>query len=334
MISIKYGGKIYKNVFESVEWSGSIKTSTRILEVVYLKDKIKFELGKEIEFLVDNNIVFVGDVVDIRQNTKDETYTVKAMDKAFRLNKNSFIKNYDNVLPSEITKEILGELKIDVGDLPLDRTRCTFPTLDRTAYEIILSAYKIQSSKDNKIYSIICDDNKISVVEQGLLIPDTVLSSSVNIRSANYSQSIEKMVNKVILYETKDGVSKIVGIRSNQADIAKYGVFQEVQEQDKTNASYLQVEKLLEGIGEEADLEVDGKIYLTSGYSVPVKVDSLSRLNGVFYIKSDRHIWTSSDYVTYISLAFENVMNDVDIQVAKKRNIYKKEAFKPWEVGT
>ena len=319
MISIRTNGIIYNNIFETVEWSGSIKTSCRILEATYLKDKAKFELGQEIEFIVDGKKVFIGKIFKISQNTEEETNTIKAYDNAVMLNKNNFIENFYNIAPSNIAKNILGKLKIEVGELPIDRTKCTFPAIDRTGYEIILMAYKLQSAKDNKVYSIVSENNKISVVEQGTLISDFSLTSSTNIRQAKYSESIEEMVNKVILYETVDGDSKVITIKENSEEISKYGIFQRVQEQDKNNEVYLQVNNILKGVQESSDLTVDGNIYLMSGFSVPIKVKTVSKLNLTFLIETDRHIWTSNDYITYITLDFENVMNDVEIDTHKKK---------------
>lgn len=320
MISIKTNGITYNNIFETVEWCGSIKTSCRTLEVTYLKDKAKFELGQEIEFIVDGKRIFIGKIFKISQNTEEETNTIKAYDNAISLNKNNFIENYCNIPPSNIAKNIITRLKIEVGELPPDRTKCTFPALDRTGYEIILMAYKLQAAKDNKVYSVVSENNKISVVEQGTLIPNFSLTSSTNIRQAKYSESIEEMVNKVILYETVDGESKPIGIKENSEEISKYGIFQRVQEQDKNNEAYLQVNNILKGVQESSDLTVDGNIYLMSGFSVPIKVKTLSKLNLTFLIETDRHVWTSNDYVTYITLAFENVMNDVEIdKTAKKK---------------
>lgn len=323
MISIKTKGITYSDIFENIEWSGSIKTSCRTLEVTYLKDKADFELGQEIEFSVNKKKIFIGRIFKISQNTNEETYSFKAYDNGIMLNKNSFIENFHNITPSNITKNILGKLKIRVGRLPPDKTKCTYPALDRTGYEIILMAYKLQSAKDNKIYSIISENNEISVVEQGTLIPNFTLSSSINIREAKYSESIEEMVNKVILYETVEGKSKTIIVKENAQDKAKYGVFQKFQEQDKNNEVYLQVNKILKGVQESSDLTVDGNIYLMSGFSVPIKVKTLSKLNLTFLIETDRHVWTSNDYITYITLAFENVMNDVEIDKTKK----KKEEF-------
>lgn len=312
-------GITYIGIFDKIEWSGSIKSSTRTLEVTYLKDKAKFELGQEIQFVVEDKKVFTGKIFKISQNTSDETNTFKAYDNAIILNKNNFIENYYNLEPSSIAKSILNKLNLEIGKLPQDKTKCTYPAIDRSGYEIILMAYKLQSAKDKKIYSIISENNKISVVEQGKIIPNLILNSSLNVREATYSESIEEMINKVILYETEEGESKVVAIKENTKDIEKYGLFQQVQEQDNKNEAYLQVNNILKGIQESSDLITDGSIYLMSGYSVPLKINPISKLNLTFLIETDRHIWTDNDYYTQISLAFENSMNDIEIEKNEKK---------------
>ena len=189
-----------------------------------------------------------------------------------------------------------------------------------------MTAYKIQSQKDGKIYSIISENNRISVVEQGILVPNLKLVSGINIRNAIYTEDIENMINKIIIYKTENDTTKVIGIKSNDEDIKKYGAFQRVLEQDKNNEVYLQVNKMLKGVFESSEIEVNGDIYLMSGYSIPVKIRELSRLNANFLIESDRHIWTSNDYVTYLTLTFENVMQDIDIPKHPTRSNYKKDS--------
>lgn len=311
---IRHKGIIYKDILLNIVWGGDIKTSTRYLEVSFKSDEnINFECGDKVE-LISNffEVLFIGDIFVIRKNTKEE-YSFKAFDKAFRLNKNYLVKNYFNQLPSEITKGVLAEIGLQVGTLPKDAVRCTFPAWNRTAYSIILMCYKIQHNQDKKIYSIVSEGEKISVIEQGTLC-NTKIIDGINILNANYSKSIEDIVNKVVLYTMNKQRPAVIGNKIDDESIKKYGVFQIAQEQDKSNAAYLQVQNILKKEEENAEIEVLGDTELISGFSVPIKINNLSNLNGVFLIKSDRHTWTANTYKTSLELAFENVMNDVDIE--------------------
>lgn len=339
-IKIIFNGVTYEKCFERAEWSGDIKTSTRKLEITYLKDRINLELGKEVQFLVDDYIVFTGDVFSITKNTLDETITAIIRDKGIRLTKNFLLRTFSNQTPSEITKSVLSEIGLEVGNLPADVTRCTYPAWDRSAYDIILTAYKFQHMKDKKIYSIICSpESKIEVVEQGVFTTDVVLNSFSNIRQADYTEDIEELVNKVVYYTTEKDKPQILNTVQNEEDIKKFGVFQVMQEQDKDNAAYVETNKILKSVNETSSLIVDGNLNLISGYNVPIKFNQITRLNGVFLIASDRHVWESGDYTTELELAFINEMNDVEIDNQPKKKKPKKQdeeettAGNLWDVG-
>lgn len=322
---IRHNGIIYNNIFTSITWGGELTTSTRWLEVSYKTDNmLNFECGDKVELLTPLlEVIFVGDITSISKNTNDE-YSFKAHDKAFRLNKNYIAKNFYNKLPSEVTKSLVAEIGLQVGTLPQDSVRCSFPAWNKTVYTSILTAYKIQHNQDNKIYSIVAEGEKISVIEQGTMC-NARLVEGINIIDATYSKSIENIVNKVVLYKMTKDKPSIIGNKVDQESINKYGVFQMVQEQDKSNAVYLQVQSMLKKPEETANITVLGNTELVSGYSVLIKINALSNLNGLFYIRSDKHMWKEGSYTTSLELAFENVMNDIDVETypqskRKKKN--------------
>lgn len=145
----------YSKYFKRVEWSGGINGSSRVLKVNYEHDKIKPKLGDKVEFkLDDTKTLFLGKIFEITSNANKTVNTFKCYDASIYLNKNKFVKNYFNRVPSEIVKEICGELSLNVGELPVDKVKCTFPALGRSGYEIILAAYTIQHNKDKLIYSL------------------------------------------------------------------------------------------------------------------------------------------------------------------------------------
>lgn len=340
MIKLIINGKEYKNCFIRVEWSGSIKTSARKLEISHLKGMVEYDIGSKIEFYVDDSILFYGTIFRTNTSTDETEESFTAYDMGIYLNKNNFVKNFYQQTPSEITKQILGELNIPVGKLPIDAVKCDFPAWDRSAYDIILMAYKIQHQKNGKIYSIVDNVAEIEVVEQGTLAQGITLSTATNIRQAQYSKNIENMINKVVLYEMKEDKPNIIGNKENTEDIKKYGIFQQVQEQDKTNASYLQVQNLLKGVEETATITCDGNVELESGYSVALKVSNISRINGIFLIESDTHSWEGADYTCDLELAFENIMNDIDVSTYPNKKTKKgakteitEDVYDPGKVG-
>ncbi|MGL4997982.1 MAG: XkdQ/YqbQ family protein, partial [Cetobacterium sp.] len=289
MLKITLNGKSYINCFLNVTWSGSIKNSARKLDVTFLKGSVEIELGDKVDFFVNDDLIFKGMVYRYDTSTSKTEESFVAFDEGFRLTANTFVENFYQQSPSEITKNILSKLNLESGVFPKDSVKCDFPAWQKTAYEIILTAYKIQHEKDKKIYSIVDNLGKIEVVEQGTIIKNSRLSTGENILQATYSQSIEEMINKIVIYENKEDKPQILGTKENSEDLKKYGVFQSVQEVDKKNIDYSKIQNSLKSVKELASITCLGDVEFESGYSVPVKISNISKLNGIFLIETDSH---------------------------------------------
>lgn len=307
MLSIKINGKIYSKIFKRVELSGEIKGTSRILRVEFLKKSISIELGDKVEFFSDDKMLFTGKIFDRSVNTEELTEHFTAYDNSIYLNKNYFIKNYTDSKPSEILKEICGELSLEVGIFPEDKVKCTFPMINRTGYEIILSAYTIQHNKDKKIYSVVCNNGKIDIVNEDTVL-DIVLNSGRDIRSSKYSENIKNMVNQIIVYKT-DELPQTREKLSNEEDKEKFGLFQKIVQYHEDYNNIYDCKEMLKGKVQIATIRVNGNIELQSGYTVGVEEPNTG-LIGIFLIQSDKHIWTGDmDYETILELGFEKVMD-------------------------
>lgn len=321
MLSIKINGQIYTKIFKKVEWSGEIKGSSRILKVEYLKNKLKFELGNEVELFLDDEKLFLGKIFTRDINTDELIGTFIAYDNSIYLNKNFFIKNYNEQLPSVIVKEICGELGFEVGRLPVDKVKCTFPAINRNGYEIILSAYTIQHNKDKKIYSIFCNNGKIEILDEDIVL-DVVLNSKTDIRNSKYSESIKDMVNQIVVHKTENEKVQIIDKASNENDKNKYGLFQNIIQYHDDMNNIFDARKMLKGKQETASITVNGNIKLKSGYTVGINEPN-SGLIGTFLIQYDKHIWTGdSDYETTLELSFEKAMDKIEFDEVKRKYQY------------
>lgn len=317
MLLIKINEKIYSKIFKRIEVSGEIKGTSRILRVEYLKDKIQLKLGDTVQFYIDSKRVFIGKVFDNSINTTELTGQFIAYDDSIYLNKNHFIKNYTSKIPSEIVKEICGELGLKVGNLPRDKVKCTFPMIDRTGYEIILAAYTIQHNKDKKIYSVVCNDGKIEVVNEDMVL-DIVLDSKRDIRNSKYSETIKNMINQIIIYKIGNTKEKI----SNEENKKEYGLFQKVMRYHNDMNNLFNAREMLRGKEQSAFISVNGNINLKSGYTIGIN-EPHSKLIGTFIVQSDRHIWTGDeDYETILELGFEKVMEKIEFDEFKRKYQY------------
>lgn len=310
---IEKDGVEYKNCFQTVIWNGGIKGTFRKLEFEIEDIYANFQVGDKITFKLENTkILFKGIVFSIDRIANSNIVNIIAVDSGLYLNKNHFVKNYYNKVPSEIVKEICSELKLEVGRLPQDKVKCTFPAIDRTAYEIILMAYTIQHNKDGKIYSIACNDGKIEVLDETIML-ELELDSSTNIRDTSFKVSLDKMVNQVIVYKTENDKAQIINKVANEENKNKYGLFQEVLQYNKDANNILDAKDMLKELDQRATVEVSGNIDLQAGYTVAIQ-ETRTGLYGTFLISEDTHTWINGEYKTRLELIFENSMDKIAIE--------------------
>ena len=209
MLKIVVNNKEHIKKFERIVWKGGINGTSRTLEVKYSDDVQIANLGDKVEFYVDDDKLFIGKVFSVEVVGDSKIRTFRCFDNSIYLNKNYFVKNFNKKKPSQILKEICGELKLEVGKIPEDKVDCTYPAVNKSGYQIILNAYTIQHRKDKKIYSIVSNDGKIEVVEQGSLA-DVMLNSEQDIKKSKYGEDIEQMVNQIVIYKTEKEKQQIV----------------------------------------------------------------------------------------------------------------------------
>ena len=324
---IENNGTKYQNCFQRVVWNGGINGTFRTLEFECEDIYSNFKVGDNIKFSLKNtDTLFVGRVFSTNKTANSSVVTIKAVDNGLYLNRNHFVKNFYNKLPSEIVKEICGELELEIGRLPENTVKCTFPAIDRTGYEIILMAYTIQHNKDKKNYSVACNNGKIEILDENVML-ETELNSFDNVRDTVFKTDLDKMVNQVIVYRTDGSKGQIIGKVANEEDKSKYGLFQEVLQYNKDMNNILNARDMLKGLNERATVVVDGDVNLQSGYTVAIK-EERTGLYGTFLIAEDTHTWKDGDYETRIELIFENAMDKIALETERSKREKKEEAYK------
>ncbi|MGL5745810.1 MAG: XkdQ/YqbQ family protein [Cetobacterium sp.] len=327
MLVLKRNEESFNNIFERVVCSGSKTTAYRTLEITYLHKEATFNTGETVELFHDGVSIFTGDIVEIRKNMATNMYKFIAYDNNFRLTKNEFIENFTNVTPSTVAKLITSKLGLPLGSYPKDDDIkcCTFPAIGKTGFEIIMMAYTLFKNlyaklNIKKVYSVVWDDKKINIVESGTLLDGIVLETQKNIIDIEYFESIENMINKVVVHDN----GEVIDTLENSGNIERFGTFQTTVEQNKNSIDTVESFKMLKDLDRKITLNVLGNNQLISGYSVPLKLKNEDSLNGVFYIDSDTHYWVNNEYITELTLTFENTMTDIEIE--KSENKKKKNA--------
>lgn len=326
MLKIAVNNEEHIKKFERITWKGGINGTSRTLEVKYLDDNAIAKLGDKVEFYVDEDKLFTGKVFSVEVSGQSKIKTFSCFDNSIYLNKNYFVKNFNKKKPSQILKEICGELKLEVGNVPKDIVDCTYPAVNRSGYQIILNAYTIQHRKDKKIYSIVSNDGKIEVIEQGAMA-DVLLHSEQDIKSSKYGEDIEKMVNQIVIYKTEKEKQQIVDKVENKEDKEKYGLFQKVMQYDKDRDNINNAKEMLKSVEKTGNITCLGNILIQSGYSIGIH-EPHTNLVGSFLVKNDTHIWENDMYYCDVELAFENVMDKTEFEDKPKSKKSKKSKSK------
>lgn len=331
MLKIVVNNEEHIKKFERITWKGGINGTSRTLEVKYLDDNSIAKLGDKVDFYVDEDKLFTGKVFSVEVSGQSKIKTFSCFDNSIYLNKNYFVKNFNKKKPSQILKEICGELKLEVGTVPKDIVDCTYPAIGRSGYQIILNAYTIQHRKDKKIYSIVSNDGKIEVVEQGSLA-DVLLHSEQDIKSSKYGEDIEKMVNQIVIYKTEKEKQQIVDKVENKEDKEKYGLFQKVMQYDKDRDNISNAKEMLKSVEKTGNITCLGNVMIQSGYSIGIH-EPHTNLVGSFLVKNDTHIWENDVYYCDVELAFENVMDKTEFEDKPKSKKSKNKKTKKEKIG-
>jgi hypothetical protein len=324
-VKIYVNGKEYKNIFTRVIWSGAIHGTARKLEVEYLGDIIT-NIGDEIVFSYEDEKLFFGKVFFHSRKGETDIKSFYAYDNSIYMNKNNFVKNFFQKKPSEILKEICGELNLKVGKIPKDEVTCTYPAIDRSGYEIILNAYTIQHRKNKKIYSIVSNEQAIDIVEQGTYT-DVLLTSADNISTSSYEESIENMINQIVIYKVEKEKQQILNKVENAEDKKKYGLFQQVMEYEKDVDNIANAKDMLKSVEKSARIYCLGNILIQAGYNIGIQ-EPHTGLVGDFLVKSDTHIFEGETHFCNLELSFENVMDKVEFENKEKAKKNKKKKGK------
>lgn len=322
MLKIIVNNEEHIKKFERIIWKGGINGTSRTLEVKYLDDATIAKLGDKVEFYVDEDKLFTGKVFSVEVTGQSQIKIFSCFDNSIYLNKNYFVKNFNKKKPSQILKEICGELKLEVGAVPKDIVDCTYPAINRSGYQIILNAYTIQHRKDKKIYSIVSNDGKIDIIEQGSLA-DVLLHSEQDIKSSRYGEDLEKMVNQIVIYKTEKEKQQIVDKVENKDDKEKYGLFQKVMQYDRDRDNINNAKEMLKSVEKTGNITCLGNVLIQSGYSIGIH-EPHTNLVGSFLVKNDTHVWENDVYYCDVELAFENVMDKTEFEDKPKSKKSKK----------
>lgn len=294
-------------------WEGDYKSSGRkaTIEVVNAYEdpnipKADIKNWDVIRFFIEDKLLFCGNVKNINKSSDGNTFTYTIFDIGHRLlTKDS--KIYKGKTAEEIAKDLLTTHKMSVGVFAKTNKKMDKFFQGNSLYEMIMISYTEVSKTTKKKYMLAVVDDKINVIEKGLNILKIEFIEGKNIISSSYDESIENIVNRVIV---KDDKGNVKATKEKKDWIKLYGVMQDVIQVTQNDKNENEtIEKAFKKVERSCKLTGFGDITTITGSAVYV-TDKKTGLVGKFYIDSDKHTFEKGLHKIELTLNFENIMDE------------------------
>jgi len=310
---------------EQATWQGSTKEAARRLDVTLVYSTKDFHLPKMIMSLGDTVVMskidtdgkeqelFSGVIFFRERDTSSVRMTYTLYDRLIYLCKSKTTRKFKQVTPESITQSICEEMRIPAGNIAATGIPVSFIADVKSGYEIIMTAYTEAHKKNDKVYMPVFRNGKLHVVEKGTLIEGYTATPAQNLQYSKYSESLENMVNRVLIVDDKGNK---LSLKTNDDDIAAFGLIQDVYKEDKNRDTQLEAGAILQSVEQKASMAGLGNTKCIAGYSLQVEDE---QLQGIFYIRSDRHIIQNGQHLMDLELEFDNLMDEEAAKYEKEK---------------
>jgi hypothetical protein len=292
--------------YTSLGWSGSKYNAARRLDISYPSSlSFNFNQGNTVKLHDGETELFSGYLFRKSRSHQSNEISLLTYDPMIYVLKSSGSYNFKTTTLGNVINKVAADLGIPVGPIVDSNTKITLePQLSQNCYEVILEACRQAKKRTNKIYLPKIIDGRLSLVAAGEVVKSLELANRVNLLDSTYSETIENVVNKIVIIDDK---GKRIGQVTGEG-LKTWGTFQDVYEkEDKKNATD-EAKKLLHGLDREASVEALGDIRCVSGKAITIK--DPSNFKGLFYIDEDTHKWENGNYTMSLTLNFKNEMEE------------------------
>lgn len=302
---------------ESIVNEGEYRSCCRTLSFSLLKDKVNIKVGDTVRFIVNNHVQFYGIITSKDISTDSNIVELSCKDAGIYLKRNSFTYKFRNATPRSIVERICKDFSIPYTWAYDLNTRITRNFINVNLYNIIMTAYTLNSTKK---FCIQFDNGKLNVLERGAMAEEYIMHS--NLISATASENIDNMVNVVNIYNSDD---KIIRTIQNENDRKLYGQFNEYIKLGKDDKrDYIkEANKKLQGIEQKISVGCFGNSTFTTGKAVIVETPG-TFLKGKYYIDSDTHTWKNGIYTNKLALNLKSIMDECEDGSLEESSSYKK----------
>ncbi|RTE05486.1 XkdQ/YqbQ family protein [Paenibacillus whitsoniae] len=305
------------NLFLRVAWGGDYREAARKMEVELVAsatdrnvESVVIDLASMILLYGDDGSeLFRGYVFKKSKSITGNALTLTVYDGLIYLIKSKFSRMYYGVTAEHVASSVCSELGVAVGSLAATGIPQSFPHLEKTGYEAIMTAYTTAGKQNGRIYMPRMQQGNLNVIEKGATIAKRVNLETEHITDSTYTEDIENMINSVQI-TGENGVR--FGTLSNSEWVTTYGLLQTTYRKEEGKDAQTMARALMQDLSRECSVELIGGVDtydLLAGNAVIIK-EAYTGLNGLFFIDADTHTFQNGNHLISLTLNFQNVMDE------------------------
>ena len=307
---------------DGIKWSGDYQQVARTLEVNILYPVNDANQTIVVPSIGDMMTLFVGatelfrGVVWTRDIVENNQYMkITCYDALINISKSTTSYNLKNVSPESTVKRVCNDFGIPYDYIASSGgTTYSDAAMGKGCYDIIMAGYTEASKRTGYKYMPIMLRGRLNIIEKGIIRVPYVLSSDVNVMNTQHNQTLDSMINQVIIY---DEAGNIVNSVSNQGWINAYGLLQNAIQYEEGKDNLALARKELKDMEKKVRVQALGIIEAITGHAIMLK-STHSEAVGLFYIDGDSHSWKNGSYEMLLTLNFQNIMDEKELNEEAK----------------
>lgn len=308
-------------IVNNIVSEGEYRSCCRTLGFELLENKIVIKSGEAIELRINDNDVFAGMITNKGLSTDSKIINISCKDGGMFLKRNSFTYKFKDISPKSIVQKICTDFGLTPGNIYDLNTKVTRNFINVNLYDIIMTAYSLNSDKK---FHVTFTGKNLNVLERGELVEKHILKD--NLISVNASESTDSMINTVNVWNYDNQKIKVV---QNDDERKLYGQFNDnikLTKDDKTDYN-LEANKRLKGVEQKISVANIGNYQFTTGKAVIIETP-INGIKGKYHIDADTHIYKNGIYTNKLVLNFDCVMDEKESGELEKSDGYKKTSSK------
>lgn len=305
-------------VATSVAWSGALNQAARKLEVSlavsphdHYLPQVKTGLGNMLKLHAeDGRELLKGFIFSRELSYNGSELQLTAYDGLIYLTKSQMSYNFQNMTAEAITAKVCGDLGIIPGHLIATGVTQSYIAQAKTGYDIIMTAYTKASRQTGKKYLAMMNQGRLDVIEVGAVAAHYTLNNQHNLTHAGYTETIENMVNRVII---TDDQGNRVGQVQNDQWMKDYGLLQAVCQKEPGKNPDTAARSMLKDRERQASIEALGNTGCLTGKAVMITEPYTGLTQPEeqkMFIINDTHTWSDGKYTMSLALEYEAQMDE------------------------